>query len=291
MIFLQFIVNGIAQGSIYALIATGFLLIYQLSKFLNIAQGATYLLSSYIFYYFLRVLNLPAFWGILAGLSFIILFVILTEKLFFIPLYNKNAHPGISLITSIGIYIFIVNLIALIFGNETKILNPDIEKTFTFSEIIITRIQLLQIIIAFILLPLSFIFLKFSKAGKEIRAAIDNPKLITVLGKDLTRIRITGCSIGASFISISSMLVAFDVGIDPNIGMVAILNGAVAMIVGGINSFYGAFLGGILLGIIQNIVIFFTSSRWQNAATFIILIFFLLFKPEGIFGRKKRVEE
>ena len=111
------------------------------------------------------------------------------------------------------------------------------------------------------------------------------------MGMDIKKIRLIACSFGAGFIGLASALVALDVGIDPQIGIGAILNGAVGMIIGGISSLSGAGIGGLLLGIVQNLVVYQTSARWQNTITFAILIIFLIFKPEGIFGSKKRGEE
>lgn len=286
----QFLANGVAQGSIYALVAIGFALIYQITKVFNIAQGGTYVISAYVFYTTWRALHLPVGLGLVFGLSAGVLFVILTERFVFLPLYKKGASSGISLISSIGLYIIVVNLIALIFGNETKILSPGVEKTFSFAGVILTRIQIFEIIACFAGVPLLVIFLKVSNLGRKIRGVIDNPRLIAALGKDPVRIRVAACAIGAILIGVGSCLVAVDVGIDPQIGIGAVLNGAVGMIVGGISSLVGAAIGGMILGLIQSLVVYQTSARWQSAITFLVLIIFLVFRPEGLFGARKRAE-
>ncbi len=288
---LQFIANGIAQGAVYGLVALGFSLIYRITKVFNIAQGATYTLSAYIFYTIFRILNLPVYAGIVFGFVSGILFVTITERFIFYTLYKREASAGVNIIASLGVYIFMVNLIALVYGNETKILNPGIEKTFTIGNVILTRIQIFEIIAILIAGPLLFIYLSKSKTGRKIRGLIDNPRLCLALGMDIKRVRIIGCSLGAFLICLASILVAMDVGIDPQIGIGAILNGAVGMIIGGITSLPGAGFGGMGLGIIQNLVVYQTSAKWQNTVTFAILIIFLIFKPEGIFGVRKRVEE
>lgn len=290
MIIFQFLANGIAQGAVYALTALGFVLIYRITKVFNIAQGATYVISAYTFFFLTRMLGLPVFISLSLGIIFGILFAIIIEIFIFYPFYKREASSGVSLIASLGIYIFMVNLIALLFGNETKILSPGIEKTFSFAGIILTRIQILEIVVFIILALVILLYLNLSKTGRMIRAIIDNPKLCPALGMNIRLIRIIGCGIGGFLISTASTLVALDVGIDPHIGMNAILNGAVGMIIGGIDSISGAAIGGMALGIIQNLVVYQVSARWQNAITFALLILFLIFKPEGIFGIKKRVE-
>ena len=288
---LQFLANGIAQGSVYALVAFGFALIYRTIRVFNIAQGATYTVSAYIFFTFAKIINLPTLISLIIGIFAGIVLTTITESFIFYPLYKRDASSGIALISSLGIYIFMVNLIALFYGNETKILSPGIEKTFSFWGIILTRIQIFEILVGLLFIPAFLIYLKKSIIGREISGIIDNPKLALAMGMDIKKIRLIAGSFGAGFIGLASALVALDVGIDPQIGIGAILNGAVGMIIGGISSLSGAGIGGLLLGIVQNLVVYQTSARWQNTITFAILIIFLIFKPEGIFGSKKRGEE
>lgn len=291
MIILQFIANGLSQGAVYGLTALGFALVYRITKVFNIAQGVTYTLSAYVFYWLARMLNLPTLVGLLLGILCGVVFVIISELVIFYPLYKKESSSGVSLIASLGVYIFIVNLIALLFGNEIKVLSPGVEQTLSFTGIILTRIQLLEIIVFIVFATAFLIYLGYSKIGRNIRGLIDNAKLCSTLGMNIKAIRLVGCAFGGFLISTASSLVALDVGIDPQIGINAILNGAVGMIIGGITSLPGAAIGGLLLGIIQNLVVYQASARWQNAITFGLLIIFLIFKPEGIFGSKKRAEE
>ncbi|MGQ9701201.1 MAG: branched-chain amino acid ABC transporter permease [bacterium] len=291
MIIFQFIANGICQGAIYGLISLGFSLIYRTIRVFDISQGATYTICPYVLFTLFRLLNLPIYISLVVGIAAGIIFTYITGTFIFYPLFKKEASAGVSLISSLGIYIFMVNIIALIYGNETKVINPGIERTFMFGNIILTRIQLFEILAFLVATPLVLIYLKSSKTGRYIRGLIDNPKLTQALGIDIKRVRIIASGIGAFLISLASCLVAFDVGFDPQIGITAILNGAVGMIIGGISSFVGSALGGLSLGIVQNLVVYQTSARWQNTITFTLLLIFLIFKPEGLLARKKRIEE
>ncbi len=291
MVALQFISYGIIQGCIYALLGLGFALIYRTTRVFNIAQGATYTISAYIFFTFYNMIHLPGYICLILAVVSGIIFVVITEVSIFYPLSKRETPPSISFVASLGIYIFMINLIALIYGNEIKILRVGAEKTASFGGIILSRIQMAQIITFLIVLPLFFIYIKKSKNGIDIRALIDNPKLCQILGINVKKVRIIACSIGSVLICISSSLVALDIGIDPQTGIDAIMNGAVAMIIGGSASFIGTAIGGLLLGIIQSLAVYQISSKWQSAITFALLIIFLVFRPEGIFGGKRRVEE
>jgi branched-chain amino acid transport system permease protein len=179
----------------------------------------------------------------------------------------------------------------MIYGNETKVISPGIQPTYQIGSVILTRVQILTFIISLILSATFMIFLKLSKLGIMIRGMRDDPELLSIMGIPPRKIRWFVFSVGSVFAGVASILNGLDVGIDPNIGMLALLNGAVAVIIGGVGIFEGTFLGAVLLGTLQSLVIWKTSARWQNTITFLLLIILLLFRPQGILGKKQRVEE
>lgn len=288
---LQFIVNGIVAGSVYSIVALGFALIYNTTKVFHIAHGAVYTVAAYIFYACYRFLELPPAISVFFGLISAIILGVLMEVLVYRPLYKRKALSGIALVSSIGMYIFVVNLIAMIFGNETKILSPGIEKTYQFGTVILTRIQIMEVIVFVLVLAFYLFLLRTTGFGKLVRALADNPTLLATFGIEASRLRIGIFALGSLFAGISSCLVARDVGMDPHVGMPVLLISAVAMIVGGIGVFESAVIGGFAIGILQNLAVWKMSARWQVAITFLLLILFLLLRPQGILGRRKRVEE
>ena len=288
---LQFIVNGIVAGSVYSIVALGFALIYNTTKVLHIAHGAVYTIAAYIFYTCHRLLGLPPAISVFCGLIFAIILGVLMEVLVYRPLYKRKALSGIALVSSIGMYVFVVNLIAMIFGNETKILSPGIEKTYQFGTVILTRIQIMEVIVFVLVLAFYLLLLRTTGFGKLVRALADNPTLLATFGIEASSLRIGIFALGSLFAGISSCLVARDVGIDPHVGMPVLLISAVAMIVGGIGVFESAAIGGFTIGILQNLAVWKISARWQDAITFLLLILFLLLRPQGLLGRRKRVEE
>ena len=287
----QLLANGIVSGCVYALVALGLGLIYNTTKIFHIAHGVVYTLSAYIFYTFAKALGINIFLSFLLGVTSGVLLGVAIEAFVYWPFFKKKASLMVVFISSLGIYILLVNLIALIYGNETKILSPGVERTFHMGSVVLTRIQILEVLAFLLAFPLFILILKTTKLGRLIRALSDNPELVAVLGADVRKLRIWIFGLGSLLAGVASCLVALDVGIDPHVGIGAFLMAAVAMIVGGIGNFEGAALGAFLLGVVQNLLIWKISARWTEALAFLILVLFLLFRPEGLLGRRRRLEE
>lgn len=288
---LQLLANGLVAGCVYALVALGFGIIYNTTQIFHFAHGVVYTVAAYLLYTSLVLLHWPTVLGFIFALIFAALLGIVMERYIYYPLYKKEAPLLIAMISSLGIYIFLVNLIAMLFGNETKVLRPGIEKTYQLGFVILTRIQIWELLAFLIVFPLFYLFMTKTKLGKTIRALSNNPNLVTVIGVDIRKVRLFVFGIGSALAAIGASLVALDVGIDPNIGLTAILISAVAVIIGGVGIFEAAALGGLLLGLVQNLVIWKISARWIEVLTFVILIIFLLTRPQGILGKRRRLEE
>jgi len=288
---LQFLVNGIISGSLIAIMAIGFWFIYRSTNIFHIAHGAVYTASAYVFYSLYISEGNPL---LLSFLLSLILGALLGLSMYFAvyrPLEKKDASAGVKFISSLAIYIFIVNVIALVYGNETKILSEGLSESISFGNIILTEIQLYQFLSLLILFILSYFFVQGTKAGRAIRAIGDNPLLFKAIGLNERWAKGMVFVIGSAIAAIASVLTGLDVGIDPHIGMFALLNAVVAVIIGGIKRLEGVVLGAFLIGIIQNLVIWKFSARWESAVTFFILVIVLLYKSGGLFVVKKRVEE
>ena len=288
---LQLLINGLVSGALYSVMALGFALIYNTTKIFHIAHGAVYAVSSYAFFASLRLLGLPLALSLILGLLSGTLLGIIIEILVYRPLYQKKASSGVILVSSIGIYIFIINLIALIFGNEIKILAPGIQKTYKYGSIILTQIQIIEIIVFIAVLAIFIFMIKATKFGKLIRALSNNPTLLSTLGIEVLKLRIGIFALGSLLAGITSCLSSWDIGMDPYVGMPMLLLSAVAMIAGGIGIFEAPVLGAFLITITQSVAIWKISSKWQDTITFAILIIFLLVRPQGILGKRKRIEE
>lgn len=285
---LQFIVNGIIIGSIYSLVSLGFALVYNTTKIFHIAYAVLYMFCPYMILTLYSNLGFPLFISFVIAILITVLLSLLMEIIIYKPLTKKNSSHNIVMISSIGIMIIVINTIALLFGNETKILNQNISETITFSNIIVTYTQLAQFFISTFLLVVFLLFLKFSKFGIKTRAMRDDDVLCSVFGMDIYKMRLLLFILSAFLAAVGGGLVAYDVGIDPYVGMPMLLNAVVALIIGGIGRFEAPIIGGFIIGILQSLSVWAFSARWQDAVTFTLLILFLLFRPQGLLGEKKR---
>lgn len=285
---LQFIINGIIIGSIYSLVSLGFALVYNTTRIFHIAYAVLYMFAPYMILTFYSGLGYPLLLSFIIAIMLTIALSLTMELLIYKPLSKKNSSLNIIMISSIGIMIVVINSIAMFYGNETKILNLDISQTFTFGSVIITNTQLAQFIISSFLILGFLIFLKFSKFGIKTRAMRDDDVLCSVFGSDTFKMRLTLFSLSAFFAAVGGGLVAYDVGMDPYVGMPMLLNAVVALIIGGIGRFEAPIIGGFIIGILQALSVWAISARWQDAVTFTLLILFLLFRPQGLLGEKRR---
>ena len=290
-LLIQLLANGLVNGAIYSLLAVGFGLVYRTTKTFHIAYGILYTLAAYYLYSFFKILSLPLSFSLLLALSLLLFSGLLIEMGVYRPLFIKQAKSGAVLIASLGVNIFIENLIALVFGNETKILSSGIEPTFTLGSIILTRIQIIQFFTGVVLVFLFYIVIKRSRILKALWVMGDNPDLIRAIGLSIFKLRTLVFISSTFFVGIAGALIALDVGMDPHIGFPVVLTSAVAVIVGGVDSYIGWVLGSFLLAELQSLVIWKASARWTPLITFLLLILILLTRPQGLFGTKKRFEE
>lgn len=288
---LQFLANGFCKGAVIALVALGFGLIYTTTRVFHIAHAAIYVLGAYALYAAMVLLKLPLPVAVGFALLVAIIAGMLVDWSVYQPLAKRSASAAVVLISSLGVQIVIENLIALGFGNQSQILRAGVERTFSFGPVILTQVQIAQAIVGIVLTGAFWLFLKHSRAGQLCRAISDDETLASVLGVRVRRIRLLAFGLGSAFAAIGSMLVALDVGTDPHVGFSAVLAAAVACIIGGLRNFLAPAAGGLLLGLTQSLVVWRTSAKWEEAVTFGILILFLLFRRQGLFGGGGRVEE
>lgn len=287
----QLLANGLVTGCSYSLVALGFALIYFTTRTFHFAHGAVYTLAVYLFYTLFNLWKLP----LLASVGIVVIVAavigVIIDEFIYVPLVRKGSSSLIQMLSSLGVYIVVINLIAMLYGNETKVLLSGVQPTVHIGSIIYTRTQLVILITTLAIIPGFLIFLRKSRSGMMLRAMRDNPVLLQSLGVSTRKVRWFAFALGSSFAALASVLNGMDLGIDPNIGMPALLNGIVAVIIGGVGFFEGPFLGGLTLGLLQSLVIWKSSARWQETVTFALLIIFLLFRPQGFLGFKRRTEE
>lgn len=288
---LQLLFNGIAMGALYSIVALGFGLIYNTTHIFHLAHGVIYTTTGYILFSTFTHLHLPLALSIALSLLGASAFGVLMELLIYGPLNKKNAPLIIPFISSLGIYIFFQNLIALLYGNQTKVLVAEPERTYALGSVIISRIQLIEIFAALLIFILFYSLTNLTRFGKSLKAISNNPLLAETVGMNIKDSRLTIFAVGSMLAGTGAIFSALDVGIDPNMGFPIVLVAIVSVIIGGVGVFEGAFLGGLIIGVLQALSIWQFSAQWQNTVVFLILIIFLLFRPQGLLSRKQRLEE
>ncbi len=297
----QLILNGIIAGSIYALIALGFTVIYRTVKFFHFAHGVVYTIGAYFSYsvirYWLLVIRKspPAWTWVLAVLVGIIgagVLGVAIDRLVYYPLRKRKASNLIFLLASFGIFIFLQNLIQLIYGAQILTLRTGpIKEGHHFLGAVITDIQILILVVSILLSIALFLFIKYTKIGKTMRAVSDDPIAASVVGINPEKTILFSFAIGSALAGAAGILISLETNIEPTMGFSAILKGIIASIIGGIGSIPGAVLGGFFLGLAENLGIWKISAGWKDAIAFAILIIFLLLRPGGIFGIKSIKEK
>jgi branched-chain amino acid transport system permease protein len=265
-----------------------FALVYNTTRIFHIAFAALYVVACYLFYSFINILGLSIVTSFFLAIIINALLSILIEIFIYKPLIIKKTSGNLILISSIGIMIVLINLIAIFFGNDTKVASNRISKSINLGDIFITYNQGYQAFFCLLSIIITVLFIKYSKLGIQIRAIRDDAELCLIFGIDTYKTRIVLFGISGLLIAIAGCLVSYDVGMDPYIGIPMLLNAMVALIIGGIGRFESPLIGGIILGILQVIAVYFFESRWENAITFGILLIFLIFRPQGIIGEKSR---
>ncbi len=196
------------------------------------------------------------------------------------------------LIASIGLYVVLQNCISLYFGDDTKIINTaEVTVGNQIFDAYITTIQIVTIIVATALFVGVNVFLHFTATGKSIRAVASNPELCNIYGISSNKVILISFGIGSALAAIAGILSAMDTNMTPTFGFNLLLYGVVAMIIGGVGSTRGTIAGVLLVATAQHLAAYYMDTEWMDAITYIILIFFLIWKPLGFSGKRlKKVE-
>ena len=291
MEFFQLVINSIIIGSIYALVAAGFSLIYTTNKYIHFAHGISISLSAYLLFAFFSLLEIPF---IISSVLTIILTALFGTAMFlfiYSPLKKNKASNVILLIASLAMLMLFQNIFHLIFGSQVKSLSYiKIQTGLNILGAKITMLQIIIILVSAIFFILLMIFMKYAKLGKEMRAVADNNELASIIGINPKITAIYSFIIGSAMAAIGGILIALEQNISPTMGTELMIKGFTGAIIGGIGSVAAAIPGSYILGFIENFGVWLLPSGYKPAIAFSILFIFLLFKPSGLFGTKKGVK-
>jgi branched-chain amino acid transport system permease protein len=290
MEFLQQLINGLALGSVYALLALGYTMVYGIIQLINFAHGEIYMIGAFAGFYSASTLKLPLLPTLLVAMVASALAGIIIEKVAYKPLRNS---PRIALlITAIGVSLFLQNAMRLLVGSNPKPF-PDL---INAGSINIGSIQIeVKTILMFVVSALLVILLQFivykTKVGKAMRASSQDMEAASLMGINVDNTISLTFAIGSALAGIAGVLVAISYpSITPYMGAMPGLKAFVAAVLGGIGSIPGALVGGIAIGLLETFSKAYISTNFSDAIVFAILIIILLIKPSGLLGKKTNVK-
>lgn len=292
MSFLQYLINGISLGSVYALIALGYTMVYGIAKMLNFAHGDVIMVGAFTTYTICSTMGLPMPVGVLAAVILCTLLGMLIEKVAYKPL-RMASSPLAVLITAIGVSYLLQNVALLIFGSNTKFFTSvvTIKPLQLFDgQLLITGETIITIIVCFIIIVSLMFFINKTKAGQAMLAVSEDKGAAQLMGINVNATIALTFAIGSALAAVAGVLLCSAYpSLTPYTGSMPGIKAFVAAVFGGIGSIPGAFIGGILLGVIEIFGKAYISSQMADAIVFAALIIVLLFKPTGLLG--KNVQE
>ncbi len=292
--FLQQLINGFSVGSMYALIAIGYTMVYGVLRLINFAHGDIMMVGAFVAFFAVSSFDLPFALAVLIAILFALFVGVMTDKIAYKPLRNA---PRISLlITAIGVSFFLENVVNVMFGSAPKAFEaPEFfTKTLEFNSIIITISAIIVPIVTLILLFGVLWILYKTKYGMAIRALAFDIQTVNLMGIDANKIIMIVFAIGSALAAIGGVFWAINYPtIEPLMGVIIGLKAFSAAVLGGIGSVVGALLGGFILGFSEVLFVAFFPELggYKDAIAFLFLILVLLFRPTGIMGidfEKKR---
>ncbi|MDF2877308.1 MAG: livH [Clostridia bacterium] len=287
--FIQQLINGIHVGSIYALIALGYTMVYGIVKLINFAHGDILMMGAYFGLFSITVLHLPFGLAIVVAMAACALVGMLIDVIAYKPL--RNAPRISALITALGVSLFLENFFRVIFGAEPKKMPniPSLEGGFVLGTIKLSYVTVLTVILSIVFMVALQFVVKKTKVGKAMRAVSEDKEAARLMGVNVNKTISITFALGSALGALGGVLysVAY-YQVEPYMGIMPGLKAFVAAVLGGIGIIPGAMLGGFVMGLIESLSKGYISSSWSNAIVFGILILVLLFKPSGILGKNVR---
>lgn len=287
MSFISYLINGISLGSIYAIIALGYTMVYGIAKMLNFAHGDVIMIGCYIVFTLMSGFSMNSMASLAAAIIGCTILGIVIEKIAYKPL--RKASPLAVLITAIGVSYFLQNLALIIFGADTKSFTSVVAMEpmkLADGSLTISGVTIVTVVVCVVIMIALMTFIKKSKSGQAMLAVSEDKDAAQLMGVNVNKTISLTFAIGSGLAAIAGVLLcsAYPT-LSPYTGSMPGIKAFTAAVFGGIGSIPGAFVGGILLGIIEILGRAYISSQLSDAIVFAVLVIVLLVKPTGILGK------
>ena len=288
MVFLSYLISGLSLGSVYAIIALGYTMVYGIAKMLNFAHGDIIMIGAYVAFFALSYFHLPFPVVVLVSIAVCTVLGVVIERLAYKPL--RQASSLSVLITAIGVSYFLQNTAQLLWSSATKVfpsaLGNESLKLFS-GKLSISYLTIITILTCIVVMVCLTLFINKTKTGKAMRACSEDKGAAELMGINVdTTISIT-FAIGSGLAAIAAILLCLTYpSVYPTLGSMPGIKAFTAAVFGGIGSIPGALVGGLMLGIIETLSKAYISTQLSDAIVFGVLIVILLIKPAGLLGHK-----
>ena len=283
----QLLVNGVAVGAAYALLALGLALIWSVTGVFHLAHGGVYVLAGYAI---VSAAGLSLWLALPLACAAMALLGMGLDAAIYRPLARCGAKSLTLTTASLAALIFLLNLAAAIWGTEARQVGGlDAVEGFALGPAYVAGTGVAMVVTGAILFGGAMLVLRFTRIGRVLRAVSDDPGMSVVVGVRLGTVRAAAFAIGSALTVPPAYLIGLQDGISPYAGMTAILIASAAVIVGGVGSLAGAGLGALLLAVAQNLGIWKVDSAWQESIAFCVLLLVIVARPTGLMGRRGRV--
>ena len=286
--FIQQLINGITLGSTYALTAIGYTMVFGILELVNFSHGSVYMVGAFLCLVLITTFKINFFIAFAISIAITGILGVVIDRVALLPLRKRNAPKVTALISTIGVSIFLQNLVMLLWGSETK--NFPLILNFGSIQIAGIKLSILQIIILLTSLVLMIgltILIKKTKIGKAMRATAENMEAAKLMGINVDAIIAFTFFLGATLATVAGVMVGmYYQAVDPMMGFMVGLKAFSAAVLGGIGVLPGAMLGGLLIGITETLAAGYIHAGLRDAIGFTILIVVLLIKPTGLMGKQ-----
>jgi branched-chain amino acid transport system permease protein len=285
--FVPQLINGLTQGSIYALVAIGFVIIFGTMNLVTFAHGEVYMAGAFAGYFALTVWHLP--WYIALALGMVVGWILgyLMEKVAFRPLRTAGHMP--PLLITIGLSIMLRDLVHIFLGAENRPVPSIYEQTFEVAGTQVSVLQVLLLGIAVFLIVVLRMLIYGTKIGRAMRATAQDHEAAYAMGVNVNRVFSISFSLASCLGGAAGVMVGmYYNAVYASMGSSAGLKGFAACIFGGLTSIPGAILGGLIIGVVENLTVQYLASGYRDIVAFLVLVLVLVLRPQGLLGRRMR---
>lgn len=287
MAFSQILVNGVIAGIAFGLLGLSFGVIYSTTQILHFAHGVVFAACAYVLFFLYQrwdvTLPVAAVATVVAGGGLGLVFY----QALYRPFLVRRASGLVLMMASMVAFVLIENGIAIVFGNDSQVVSKwAVREGLTLAGIVVTPLQIASVAVIVPVGALTIAMLKWTRLGKALRAYAGDPFMAQVIGVNTVGLDRFVFAFGSALTAVAAIFVALDTGIRPDMGLSAVLIAMIAAIIGGLRSLWSGLLGGLLIGLAQNMSVVMLDPKWQNLITFSILLAFLVFRPMGLIGRR-----